>query len=358
MKIFGTYEGGYSQMRKSSESLSFMDQVNYWSNSYLVTDRGLSPNTIKSYKATFRLLVMYFYHEKNIDANSITYTMLDQATIRDFLNWLQKERKCSDRTRNQRLAALASFAKYAQNRDIDAASCFQTAIVRTPSKKVAATDRSYFTSEEMKILFSLPDPTDRTGYRDHMLLIILYATAVRAQELCDITIKDLRYDDGCYQLHILGKGRKVRNLKLSKAVSETLKNYMTRMNLIKNKDRHLFSSQTHEQMTISCVEAIVKKYVTRAKKEYPSMFQQERYSVHSFRHSAAVHMIEAGVPLTVIQAFLGHSSIQVTEIYAKISAAAMNEKIQSWNDTYWNDYITDQSETNKKPDPIVPDFLW
>lgn len=89
-----------------------------------------------------------------------------------------------------------------------------------------------------------------------------------------------------------------------------------------------FSSQTNEHMTISCVEEIVKKYVRMAKQENPSLFREKNYSPHSFRHSIAVHMLEAGIPLPVIKNFLGHSSIEVTMIYATVSDELKNKYLK------------------------------
>lgn len=98
-----------------------------------------------------------------------------------------------------------------------------------------------------------------------------------------------------------------------------------------------FPSQTHAQMTVSCVEGIFKKYVSLARKRHPNLFRAKSYSPHSMRHSTATHMLEAGVPLIVIKNFLGHSSLQTTQVYAAVSQCTLNKHIQDWNKKWFSD---------------------
>ena len=111
-----------------------------------------------------------------------------------------------------------------------------------------------------------------------------------------------------------------------------LKNYLNSRNLsvsnVKNRQRHIFSSQTNEHMSISCIEAIVKKYVVKLKEAYPLLFRRKTYTPHSFRHSIAVHMLECGESLVVIKAFLGHVSIQSTTVYASVTPELANKYLR------------------------------
>lgn len=104
--------------------------------------------------------------------------------------------------------------------------------------------------------------------------------------------------------------------------------------IINDRERHVFSSQTHEKMSVSCIEEIYSKYIDKAKREYPKMFKHN-YTPHSMRHTTATHMLEAGVPLIVVKNFLGHVSLQTTQIYTEITQDTMNKQLKSWNDKWF-----------------------
>ena len=131
-----------------------------------------------------------------------------------------------------------------------------------------------------------------------------------------------------------------------------LKSYMTQTRLLSgNPKRHIFSSQTNEHMTISCLEAIVKKYVCLAKELRPDLFK-EHYTPHSFRHSIAMHMLESGIPLPVIKTFLGHVSIATTMIYASANYDLVNKYLRDKNP-----YATDDTIIEQPNDSFIPQFL-
>ena len=246
---------------------------------------------------------------------SISFEDLDYDTLSGYFEWILTERKCSETTRNQRLAALLSFSKYAQNRDFDAAAVFRNSIIRIPLSKPRGKRRTWFTAEEMKILLALPDDRTSIGLRDKMILTTLYVTGARSQELCDLTVSCVRKKKDRTAIELNGKGDKSRLVNVSEAYAIMLDSYLRKRRIHGISDRHIFSSQTHEHMTISCVEEIVKKYVRKAKEQHPNLFTMGTYTPHSFRHSTATHMLEAGVPLMAIKKFLGHASIQTTQVY-------------------------------------------
>jgi site-specific recombinase XerD len=321
--------------RKKSEGI-FLKQLEHFVNVYMPDSRGLSKNTVLSYKAAFRILILFFYEKKGVPASDITFEMLTLDTLNEFLDWLEKERSCSPLTRNQRLAALYSFSEYAQNRNFEAASCFRMAVIKIPMKKAKGKERAFFTPGEIKILLELPDSESNTGLRDKVLLSVMYASGARAQEICDLRVRDIRFLDGKAILHIMGKGRKARQVQIGKSPAAMLEKYIRRKSLEGKVDRHVFSSQTHEHMSVSCVEAIFQKYVGMAKEAHPGMFKSDSYPPHSMRHTTAVCMLEAGVPLPVIKSFLGHAQLATTEIYASLSQETVNKKVQEWNETYWS----------------------
>jgi len=180
------------------------------------------------------------------------------------------------------------------------------------------------------VLLRLPASHTGIGRRDKVILSTLYASGARAQELCDITVGDLRFGDAA-AITLHGKGGKTRTVIIPQQCAALLRSHMEQTRL-KNfgARRHLFSSQTHEHMTISCLEAIVKKYVRMAKKIRPDLFRQH-YTPHSFRHSIAMHMLESGIPLPVIKTFLGHVSIATTMIYASANYGLVNKYLRDKN---------------------------
>lgn len=342
-------------MRKTKTSSNFMKHLEYYVNTYMTEARGLSINTVNSYKTTFMLLIKYMYSVKNVKAEEITFLSLDVDTLSDFMLWLETERKCSVTTRNQRLAALYSFSEYAQNHDFDAASSFRSAVLRIPSKKVSKKRRVGFTTEEVKILLSLPEQKSETGLRDTVLLSLMYATGARAQEICDLMVKSVNFRMNGTTIDIVGKGSKARRIRIPDHCSSMLKKYIKHRNIETELEKHIFSSQTHEHMTVSCIEGIYKKYIKLAKEKNPNLFKEEKYSPHSMRHTTGQHMLEAGVPLMVIKSFLGHASVQTTQIYAESPQATVDKHVREWNEKNFPREIYSNEIDPEKSN--IPDFL-
>lgn len=339
-----------------SDKSVFLPLLNDYVNTYLPVGIGVQPNTIKSYKYAFRLLIEFMYEKHGIAADVISFENLDYDTLTGFFEWILTERKCSETTRNQRLAALLSFSKYAQNRDFDAAAVFRNSIIRIPLSKPRGKRRTWFTAEEMKILLALPDDRTAIGLRDKMILTTLYVTGTRSQELCDLTVSCVRKKKDRTAIELNGKGDKSRLVNVSEVYATMLDSYLRKKRIHGISDRHIFSSQTHEHMTISCVEEIVKKYVNMAKEQHPELFTMGTYTPHSFRHSTATHMLEAGVPLMAIKKFLGHASIQTTQVYAELSQNTVDKYVKEWNEKWFPKEI--HTEEEKEPEEgNMPSFL-
>jgi site-specific recombinase XerD len=291
--------------------------------SWLSEVRGLSQNTVRSYQHAFGLLFGYLHDEHGIRPDRVTFATMTKDIIVGYLNWLEEERGCCSKTRNQRLAALCSFGKYAMGEDPVTTMGYCAVVEGIPAKRTPkGVVPAYFSVKETEQLLALPDASRRTGYRDAVLLSVMYASGARAQEVCDLTVCDCHFGEQT-TLSIHGKGRKVRQVVIQHYCAMLLKGYIERSvpnhASTEGQARHLFSSQTHEHMSISCIEAIVAKYVKAAKGLYPEQYKGTSYSPHAFRHSIAVHMLEAGVPLPVIKVFLGHSNIESTMVYATVT---------------------------------------
>ena len=315
---------------------------------YLPETKGVSKNTITSYEYAFQLLFEFISEFKGHEAEKVTFATLSGDTMLEYLSWLEKERGCSATTRNLRKSAISSFAKYAMKKNLAEAVGFYTEISAIPAKRTPKkSEMKYFTKEEIGILLQMPKTSTKIGQRDTVLMSLLYASGTRAQELCDITINDINFGNEA-NIRIWGKGGKTRIVTIPDNCAVLLRNYLASINLStknpKHQERHIFSSQTNEHMSVSCVEEIVKKYVASAKVAHPHLFPRKSYSPHSFRHSIAVHMLESGESLVVIKAFLGHSSITTTTIYASVTPELANRYLRERGDALPNTELPQSSK--------------
>ena len=314
------------------KTLDLLHALSEYFDSYLVDVKGVSQNTIISYQYAFQLLYEFLNDTKNMAPDKVSFDMLTGDTIAEYLFWLETDRGCSISTRNQRLAAIRSFAKFAMRKSFAGSLTFCSEVADIPRKKSPKTDDiKYFTLEEVAIMLGLPDTASKIGRRDAVLMSVLYSSGARAQELCDLTLNDISFGNDT-KLRLVGKGSKARTVVIPESCAKLLRGYVgsRKPDLIGReiKMRHVFSSQTNEHMSISCIEEVVKKYVLMAKHNHPSLFNRANYTPHSFRHSIAVHMLEAGESLAVIRAFLGHSSISSTLVYASVTPELANKYLR------------------------------
>ena len=320
---------------------------------YLPKVKGFSNNTVISYQDSFRLLFEYFENQRHIKPYLLDYRHFSGEGIEVFLRWLESERNYCPSSRNQRLAAISSFFKYASRKNMDAlAICSQ--ILDVPAKKAPHKLISYFSLEEMQVLLQMPNLRKQLERRDLVLLSLLYDSGARAQELCDLTVSDVRFGKPT-MLHLLGKNNKARVVPILDKPANLVRQYLRENSLTGNesKSKPLFSSQTHKKITPSCIRNLVKKYVAKAKSARPDLFRAPSYSPHSFRHSKAVHMLEAGVHLIYIRDFLGHSTIQTTEIYAQISQSLVTKTLLARSIPQ----VEPIDHLPKEPPSTLPDFL-
>ena len=350
-------------MNRSKKPGIFLDMLERFMGTYIINTLGLSPNTETSYRCSFNLFIQYLYEIKSIPSIKISFDMIDASIIISYLDWLENDRKCSISTRNYRLAAFKSFAKYASNNDFEAAGKFAAEVRKIPVKRASKKKRAFFTIKEVVILFDLPNTQTIVGRRDATLLALMFSTGARAQEMCDLLVKDIHFNDnGTASITLKGKGRSTRTIRVCEYTAKLLYKYLSYRRAFRRPDEHVFISQTHDYMTVSCVEAIFKKYVDRAKEENPLLFQADSYTPHSMRHTTAVAMLEAGIPIPLIQVALGHKDLRTTQIYAEITQPSLDVTLTKWNEEFWSGIKTDQEDDQGISDPIepvdnMPDFL-
>lgn len=290
---------------------------------YLSTVKGVSKNTINSYRDTFVSLLNYIEEVKKMNISNLSLDSINSIIIEEYLSYLETEKKNSISTRNQRLAAICSFYKYLKNREL---SCFEmcSSIQSIPSKKTLSKSLSYFSVEEIEILINIPNTKEKDGFRDYVLLLFMYETACRAQELADLTLKQLSLNEHSY-VTLIGKGNKERNVPISRELQKVLIKYLNTFN-INEYEQFVFKNKYNDKFTTKGIEYILKKYLEIAKNKYKAKFQNS-YSNHSMRHSRAMHLLEAGVNLIYIRDILGHTSVTTTEIYAKTNPIIKEKQI-------------------------------
>lgn len=291
---------------------------------YLPNQLAASVHTIRSYRDTFVQLMEFYKETYHIPPEKLEYSSFSAQRMEEFLKWLEETRKISIRTRNQRLAAVHAFFRYLQYRDPAGFSqCAQ--VMSVPFKKAPATAVSYMTLEETAFLFSLPDQKDDTQLRDLAVLVLLYESGARVQELTDLCPSNIRFGaTNIITLH--GKGNKTRRVPISADVAKILKTYMKRCGR-NDPDSPLFVNRRGEKLTRAGTQYIIDKYINMGRKRQPDYFRN-RITNHSFRHSKAMHLLEAGVNLIYIRDLLGHTSILTTEIYARSNPKIKEEQLK------------------------------
>ena len=290
---------------------------------YLPGERNASRLTIAAYRDTFKLFLRYCQSVHQIRPHQLQLRQITRPLVLGFLDWLEGERQNSIATRNQRLAALRAFGLYVQPDSPEHLQEWQR-ILAIPTKKKPRPLIPFLTTEEMKILLQQPLP----GTRDQVLLATLYDTGARVQELLDLTARDIRLEaPAVVTLH--GKGQKSRQVPLMPNTRQLLADYMK---IARRAPGYaappLFLNQYRTSLTRRGISYLVDKYMQKAR-GIPGFQVQGRVTPHVFRHSRAVHMLQAGINLVYIRDFLGHATITSTEIYARADTELKRKALET-----------------------------
>ncbi len=292
---------------------------------YLPHQRGASNNTIIAYRDTFVLFLNFMRHQMGEPVEKLTLSKIKRATIVAFLDWLQKERACSNSTRNARLAAIHSFYRFVQYERPDVLDqCQQILSIRC--KNTPKQIMTYLTVEGMTLLLAQPDTTTKRGRRDLALLSLMYDTGARVQEVIDLTPACLRLEKPP-TVQLLGKGNKARLVPMLGKQVELLKKYLLEYRLTEPvaQPHPVFFNSRKEKLTRAGINYILNKYFKKAKNLHPEKLP-DKISCHSLRHSKAMHLLQAGVNIVYIRDILGHVSVQTTEVYARADFTLHNER--------------------------------
>ena len=309
---------------------------------YLAGLRGCSLNTVASYRDTFKLLIVFFRDDRSIPPEKLTLESIDAEAITAFLHWLETARHNSISTRNQRLAAIASFYRWMQTEDPTRMACCQD-ILAIPAKKQPQRAVNHLTVEQTRLLLAQPDRSTRRGRRDATLLATLYDTAARVQELADLTV-DIRLEVPAMAA-LTGKGSKTRHVPLGDNTAALLDAYLVehRLKGSGNNDDPAFVNQQNTKLSRGGIAWIIAKYQAMAG---DPVLVDTQLSPHVLRHSRAMHLYDAGVPLPYIRDILGHVDLSTTEIYARASTEAQRRALEA---AYVDIVSDDLPEWNQDP---------
>lgn len=292
----------------------FAKTLSQYLSAYLPGQRNVSPNTISSYRDTFKLFLTYC-KQSGLSIERLTFAQVDETLILAFLKWLEEERKNGISTRNQRLACVHAFFRYVQTEHPVGLVTYQK-ILAIPMKKAPKPTVNHLTPDALQLILAQPDLTTSGGRRDATLLSVLYDTGARVQELVDLRVRDVRLDPPPV-LSLTGKGQKTRHVPLMSNTEAVLRQYMTENHLLQNgkQDRPLFCNRQRRKMTREGVAFILNKYVSLARTVSSAI--PEKATPHVLRHTKAMHLLQAGVNLIYIRDLLGHVDIATTEVYAR-----------------------------------------
>ena len=305
----------------------FSKSLTHFLTGYLPAERGASKNTIVSYRDTFILFLAFLKERKDISAERLTLHQITKEIVVEFLSWLESERRCCAATRNVRLASLHSFFRYLQYQKPENMAEWQR-ILSIPFKRTEKPSVNYLSLEGIRLLLEGPDQSTRNGRRDLALLSLIYDSGARVQEIIDLTPSMVRLDPPC-TVKLIGKGNKARIVPLLEEQVKFLRSYMTENKLLEPyaNSYPLFSNSRKEKLTRAGANYILSKYANRVRAKEPSLIP-EKLSCHCIRHSKAMHLLQSGVNLVYIRDILGHSSVQVTEIYARTDSRQKREAIE------------------------------
>lgn len=291
---------------------------------HLPTERNASQHTCESYAYSFQLLVGFAADKYRCKPSQLTLGQIDASTVMAFLVHIEDKRGNCARTRNTRLAAIKSFFRYLEYRQ-PAYLDQSRQIHAIPMKKSDQTLIDYLTREELKSLLDSPDRCTQSGIRDRAMLHLAYAGGLRVSELVSLRLD--QFDPRTpATIHVIGKGRRERILPLWRETVTVLKDWLKIRR--QTGDPELFLNANGRAMTRSGFEYILAKHVASAAEQQPSL-AEKRVSPHVLRHTCAMHTLQATSDVRKVSLWLGHASMQSTEIYLRADPTEKLEALAS-----------------------------
>jgi site-specific recombinase XerD len=286
----------------------------------LMQQRQASPHTISSYRDSFRQFLKFVQQRLRKPPSRLTFEEIDAPLIVAFLDELEKHQGLSVRSRNLRLTAIHSFFRYAAF-EAPAHSAQIQRVLAIPSKRFTRTLVQFLTRPEVDALLAAPDQFTWSGRRDHAFLLVAVQTGLRLSEMTGLKREDLIVGAGAH-LRVIGKGRKERCTPLAQSTLAVLKAWLREPR--RGDGDVLFPSAQGERLSVHGVQYLLTKHRMAASKVCPSL-KEKRVTVHRLRHTMAMDLWQAGVDRSVIALWLGHESVETTQIYLE-ATLAMKER--------------------------------
>jgi site-specific recombinase XerD len=296
---------------------SFPTLVQTYFAEYLTEQRALSPRTVAAYRDSLVLFLQFAEAHLAKAPVSLTLAEITPQLITDFLTHLEEQRHNCVRTRNARLAALRSFLKFAAHRDLSSLPIAERAL-GIPLKRFERPHFGYLSREEVLAVIEAP-PDTWTGRRDHVLFQMLYNTGARVSEILRVNVEDVVLDDHAACVHLHGKGRKQRSVPLWRVTVRTVRAWI-RQNPNLAPQSPLLPNRSGSAMTRTNVSLRLAAAVATASDTFPGLANRS-ISPHTIRHATAMHLLQAGVDISIIALWLGHESPVTTHQYVEADLA-------------------------------------
>ncbi|MGH8137688.1 MAG: tyrosine-type recombinase/integrase [Steroidobacteraceae bacterium] len=305
------------------KTASFSRLLHAFFHEWLGQQRNLSHHTVLSYRDSWRLFLRFVSERQKRPVALLSLPQLNASEVLEFLLHIEQKRKVSIGTRNCRLAAIHSFFAFvAQREPLALVQC--TEILRIPTKKTIRPAMCYLDADEVTAILRQPDRSKRQGQRDHALFAFLYNTGARIQEALSVCPGAIRFESPA-QVRLFGKGRKERICPLWPETVELLEALLKRQP--RAHDEVLFVNCYGHPLGPAGVRFKLDQYVRAAAAKVPSL-RQKNVTPHTFRHTAGVQLVAAGVDVTVIRSWLGHASLDTTNLYARANLETKREALE------------------------------
>ena len=286
----------------------------------LMQQRRASPHTISSYRDTFRQFLKFAGERLHKPPSRLNFEEIDAPLVVTFLDSLEKQQGLSVRSRNLRLTAIHSFFRYTAF-EAPAHSAQIQRVLAIPSKRFTRTLVEFLTRSEIDALLAAPDQSVWAGRRDHTFILVAVQTGLRLSEMTGLKRADLVLGTGAH-VRVVGKGRKERCTPIAKSTRAVLKAWLREPQ--RGDDDVLFPSAKGKRLSVHGVQYLLNKHRRTASRTCPSL-KQKRVTVHRLRHTMAMDLLQEGVDRSVIALWLGHESVETTQIYLA-ATLAMKEK--------------------------------
>jgi site-specific recombinase XerD len=291
---------------------------------HMMVHKRASAQTIASYRDTFRLLLQFVQDRTGIPPAALPLTAIDADCVLDFLNHVERDRGCSARSRNNRLAAIRTFFRFVSLRDPTSLGTI-TRIMAIPTKRCEKKLVGFLSRDEVKALIAAPNSRTWSGRRDHALLLTLYNTGARISEVIGLRRRQVNLDSGAANIQLFGKGRKERVVPLWEETGRVLRAWFREFD--DTPAAIVFPSARNEPLSRDGADYILRRAVVAATASCPALANKS-VSPHLLRHSTAMHLLQSGVDLAVIALWLGHENIQTTNVYITADLASKERALQ------------------------------